>query len=1545
MGSPKSDLIRVPDIGLAQGAEGADNYLIDQNTTEFAVVMLDKGDIWEFTDSISLAASRSSSYTVVSTPVGWGTSNQNLQNQFAGGTTSSSTYLNKTEAQWTAYGVVPLLNASWSASDSWWEPFLPHDVPTEPTMQVGRLNPKSDATASGYSMQDWQAVDGTFDDVSDILVTWQTQDGSNLRDHHIVLAGAIDGAGRDEINGLLAWYGHSEVNSVALLSQGNDYIAGTPPNPNYYTPNESWTQEILALSGNDTVAAFAQDWFEDHAYHGSKQKVYGGGGSDSLDGGAGNDSLYGNADNDVLIGGFDDDYLEGGQGADLLIGGSGDDIYVVDGNDTIVEKNGVEDFNDPVWTSLTEYVNPNQTSQANTQYGITIASLSTTATYGTTKTAFEDSVARVDGISHTRIWKEELTQTLQGTTGFIQSPGSQWKLFSSITVSGTGLSTNVYTTVLLHFDTLSFNITSQDSGRDEIRGDMDIDLRNSRYANVENATALGTQARHLTGSAAANVLTSNGAGSMLEGLDGDDSYYLLSGEDRLIEAANAGHDAVFTISDIYRLADNVEDLHSNGIGLTLYGNTLANRIVGDAQANLIDGGAGADVVEAGLGDDSYVVTTNEDAIVELGNAGRDTVWVHSSYTLGSTGSNDIEIMRAASDRAVYLKGNTLGQQLIAGAAGDDTLDGGGGGADSLFGGGGNDTLVLNSPSDVAVEDANGGDDTVQVAYSNIGSTAITITAGSGGFVNVEHLRVTGSGLFYLVGDSRPNRLTGNVAANSLIGGDGNDTLDGGIGADTMSGGFGDDRYIVDNAGDLLTEASGAGVDEVHSSVNWNLGAYIENLLLTGTADLAGVGNDSANMLTGNSANNALSGGAGNDTLDGGTGSDSLAGGSGDDLYLVDNTSDVITELPGAGIDTVSTSLTWTLSTTAELENLTLTGTAAINARGNALANRLHGNTAANRLDGGLGADVLSGSAGNDTYVVDNVGDLIFEVAGGGTDTVEASISWTLGTEIENLTLTGTAALNATGNALANVLTGNSGSNRLDGAAGADALFGGAGNDTYVVDNLGDTTMESVGGGTDTVEASVSWTLGVELDNLTLTGAAALNGTGNSLPNTLTGNTGANVLVGGAGNDWLNGLEGGDTLVGGIGSDHYVVDNVADTVTELAAEGVDQVYAKVSWTLGAHLDNLTLWGTSALSGTGNELANRLTGNDAANALSGAAGDDTLYGAGGGDTLYGGSGNDSLIADARLETIVVKARASLAGNVGANMEVRLDGALIGSALVSSTTFADYTFTATVSAGKDAKLDVTFTNDAVLNGEDRNLFVESVRVGSHAMKPTDAGVTRDIGSGAAAFDGLNVQPGDGVLPWNASLRFTVPAAVVGAVAGDDLLYGDAGNDYLSGGAGNDRLEGGADADVLDGGGGNDTYIGGLGSDSLTDASTLSNEVYVWGRGEGADMLTDAGGTDRLDVLAGVAENQVWLRKVGNNLELSVIGTSDSLTINGWYSGAANQVESFRLADGQALLASQVQQLVDAMAAFVPPAPGQTSLPANYHAALNPVIAPSWA
>jgi hypothetical protein len=204
-------------------------------------------------------------------------------------------------------------------------------------------------------------------------------------------------------------------------------------------------------------------------------------------------------------------------------------------------------------------------------------------------------------------------------------------------------------------------------------------------------------------------------------------------------------------------------------------------------------------------------------------------------------------------------------------------------------------------------------------------------------------------------------------------------------------------------------------------------------------------------------------------------------------------------------------------------------------------------------------------------------------------------------------------------------------------------------------------------------------------------------------------------------------------------------------------------------------------------------------------------------------------------------------------------------------------------------------------------------------------------------ATLTQLNVQWGDATLgSKNADIYIGNSKA--------NRYSGADGNDLMDGGAGNDRLFGRDGDDILIGGEGNDSLEGGAGNDQLIDASTTSNDVFVWGRGMGADTLSDAGGIDRLDIQAGVTADQLWLNKDDDDLVLSIIGTSDSFTVQDWFTSANNQVESLRLSDGKALMASQVQALVDAMASLPPPAAGQTTLPTDQQA-LKTLVASSWA
>ncbi len=296
------------------------------------------------------------------------------------------------------------------------------------------------------------------------------------------------------------------------------------------------------------------------------------------------------------------------------------------------------------------------------------------------------------------------------------------------------------------------------------------------------------------------------------------------------------------------------------------------------------------------------------------------------------------------------------------------------------------------------------------------------------------------------------------------------------------------------------------------------------------------GND---LLNGTAGNDGLFGGAGHDVLDGGAGTDRLEGGLGNDIYILATAGDTVTEALNAGTDEVRAGYSYALG--ANVENLLLTGTGAFNGTGNALNNRLTGNAAANVLDGGAGVDTLIGGLGNDTYITTG-GDRIIESLNAGIDTVLTSASLTLGANLENMTLTGAAAINGTGNALNNVLTGNGASNTLNGGTGIDTLIGGLSNDTYFTDG-GDTIVEELNAGIDTVLSSASLTLGANLEKLTLIGSAASNGTGNVLNNVLTGNAANNILNGGAGSD---------TLIGGLGDDTFVFN------TALGTNNVDRI---------------------------------------------------------------------------------------------------------------------------------------------------------------------------------------------------------------------------------------------------------------------------------------------------------------------------------------------------------------------------------------------------
>ncbi|HYD12459.1 MAG TPA: M10 family metallopeptidase C-terminal domain-containing protein [Allosphingosinicella sp.] len=531
---------------------------------------------------------------------------------------------------------------------------------------------------------------------------------------------------------------------------------------------------------------------------------------------------------------------------------------------------------------------------------------------------------------------------------------------------------------------------------------------------------------------------------------------------------------------------------------------------------------------------------------------------------------------------------TSDPDVIRGFEGNDTLDGREG-ADQLEGGTGDDVFIIDNPADVIVELLGEGFDAL---FTNV---SYTLAAG----VSLEWISTA------LTSSTAAINLTGNEIANYLIGNNGANTLNGGGGADIMIGFAGDDVYLVDNAGDAVTENAGEGFDAILTDVSYVLAAgvsleWLSTSFTAGTAAINLTGNETANFLIGNNGNNSLNGGGG---------ADIMTGFAGDDVYLVDTAGDLVNENAGEGFDAILANVSYVLAAGVSVEWLSTSftaGTAAINLTGNEIANFLIGNNGANTLNGGGGADVMTGFAGDDVYLVDSAGDVVNESAGQGFDAILTDVSYVLaaGVSLEWLSTSftaGTAAINLTGNEIANFLIGNNGANTLNGSGGADVMTGFAGDDVYLVDNAGDVVNENAGEGFDAILTDVSYTLagGVSLEWLSTSftaGTTAINLTGNEIANYLLGNNGANTLDGGAGADVMTGFAGADNFAftGALGAGNVdsVTDfSVADDTIQLGG-AVGQPFAALA--TGALRTGTLVIGTAALDADDYLIYNSGTG---------------------------------------------------------------------------------------------------------------------------------------------------------------------------------------------------------------------------------------------------------------------------------------------------------------------------------------------------------------
>lgn len=786
-------------------------------------------------------------------------------------------------------------------------------------------------------------------------------------------------------------------------------------------------------------------------------------------------------------------------------------------------------------------------------------------------------------------------------------------------------------------------------------------------------------------------------------------------------------------------------------------------------------------------------------------------------------------------------------------------------ADDLNGRAGNDTLISGVGDDMLSGDEGFDYASYETASAEV---VVSLSAFPGNNTGEAHWD-----RFYsvegLIGSAHDDHLIGDQVGNHLLGGDGNDTLSGNRdpsidpGENTLDGGSDiDTAQFLFNRADYDIIDAGGGYWRVSNRTPERDGAtLITNIEFLQFADGVIPAPTGPGPIYGTSRADSLPGTSGADTIYG---------------YGRDSTTDLGDTLDGAGGN-----------------DIIYGGSGNDTLYGGDDDDHIYGDADDDQLHGDAGADTLEGGAGSDIYFVDSEDTIVEAADGGATDVIRALGSFTLqaGQGIEQLQASepdNNFELNLTGNELSQTLIGNNGSNRLDGKGGADIMLGLRGNDTYVVDDAGDTIIESDDPGTDTAESTIDYELGDDLENLVLQGTA-VNGTGNGLDNDITGNGEANVL---------DGAGGYDTLQGGGGDDTYIVDSNGDRIVEAVGNGTDTLVAGDSYVLadGVDVEILTAkTGTGNIDLTGNGIANTLHGNRGNNRLDGAGGDDTVVFTGKRSDyrVERGPNNSVTITDKRengdgvdriFDVEVFKfadrsmdfmglfnaAPSDLSLNGNAVEENSRKDQPIGTVSVQDNSGDTHRFTLLDSAGGRFALDADGTlkvADGVrLDYEQAIQHTITVQVTdalgesltkSFTIRVQDA--PKEAANGSALADVMKSGNGDDSfngLDGDDRLETGLGNDTLLGGLGNDSLDASDGHDRLSGETGNDSLIGGAGNDVADGGLGNDRLIGGLGKDTLTGGT--GRDVFVFDDRETgsskskADYITDFSGRngDRIDL-----------------------------------------------------------------------------------------------
>ncbi|MBX8505522.1 calcium-binding protein [Pseudomonas lijiangensis] len=1284
---------------------------------------------------------------------------------------------------------------------------------------------------------------------------------------------------------------------------------------------------IEAGAGDDTLSGGA-----------GNDSLSGGSGADTLNGDEGNDLLQGGAGNDILYGGSGNDVLDGGAGNDRLDGGAGDDTYLFgkgSGQDTIYYAN--ESRAGKVDTIKLVDLNAADVSVARDGYDLVVRINNTTDSLRVVYHFMSDATAgyQIDRIEfadgsfwdQSAIKAQVLTSTPadQTLTGFASD---------DLIDGGAG------------DDTLSGaagndNLAGGD-GADTLNGDEGNDL--------------------LQGGSGNDILYGGSGNDILDGGAGNDRLDGGAGDDTYLFGKGSGQDTIYYANE--SRADKVDqvklvDLNAADVSVARDGYDLVIRINGTTDTLRVvyhfmsDATAGYQIDRIAFADGSFWDQTAIKAQVLQGT--------EADETLAGTSSDDI-INASAGDDVVN---GGSGNDTLSGGSGADTLNGddgndvlnggdgkdtlyGGNGSDQLDGGAGNDMLDGGNGDDTYLFGKGSGQDSIYYAYESRADKLDTVKLTDLNAVDVSVRREGNDLLIRVLGTTDSLRVVSHFTNDAtygyqidqirfadgsiwnqaaiksavLQGTDADETLAGTAGDDSIDAGAGDDTVNGGNGNDTLSGSKGS------DTLNGDAG---DDVLL------GGLGND------------ILNGGAGNDVLDGGAGNDRLDGGDGDDTYLF---------AKGAGQDTIYYAYE---NRAGKLDTVKLVdlNAADVSVRrdGNDLLIRVLGSTDSLRVvyhfmsdatygyqidriqfaDGSfwdqaaIRNQVLQGSEAEETLTGTDGDDVID--AGAGDDVINGAAG--------NDTLMGNAGADTlNGGAGNDLLQGGSGNDTLNGGTGDDILDGGLGNDQLDGGDGNDTYLFGKGAGQDTIYYAYENREG-KLDTIKLTDLNAsdvsVRRDGNDLLIRVLGSTDSLRVV----YHFQSDAAGG-----------YQIDRIQ------FADGSfwDQNQIKFQVMQGSDIDE-TLSGTSSNdvidAGAGDDTVNGGSGNDTlsgsagADTLNGEAGDDWLQGGVGNDTLYGGDGNDVLDGGAGNDQL----------NGGNGDDTYLFGKGAGQ---DTLYYAHESRTGKLDTVKLADLNAS---DVSIVRESNDLIIrvngttDSLRVMSHFSEDATGGYQID-----------QLQFADGTT-WNQSLikshvllgsasdqtlRGYTSDDVISAGDGDDSVFGDAGNDNLSGGtgadtlygdAGNDNLFGDAGNDTLYGGTGNDVLNGGAGNDYLSGGD--GSDTYEFGIGSGRDTISnyDTGSsTDVVQFGADVSLEDLWFRRSGNDLEVSIIDTSDKVLVSNWYAANDYQVDQFKTADGKTLLDSQVQNLVDSMASFGVDAGAERNLTAAQQTQLEAVLAANW-